>query len=120
MEADLVHFRRWQFEDFQARAATLIPPLLEANAAMSALDLMAALEEIEAPVPLGPDRRAWVLDQYLVTKLVTSTAPDRVPARPRRPLRRPARATAAPVPAATAVEPRAPTGRRAGGRRTDR
>lgn len=87
METDLVNIRRWLFEDFKARAALLVPPLLKANPEMGAFDLMAAIEASEAPLPLGPERKAFLLDQYLVERWA-GEAPAAVPTRrrPRNPI----------------------------------
>lgn len=89
METDLTNVRRWAFEDFKARAALLVPPLLAANPEMGAFDLMAAVEASEAPLPLGPDRKAFLLDQYLVARWAGEAPPAPTPIlrqrRPRKP-----------------------------------
>jgi len=76
METDLLNFRRWLFEDFKVRVSLLVPPLLEANPEMEAFDLMAAIEAAEAPIPLGPDRKAFLLDQYIVTRWAGGSDPS--------------------------------------------
>jgi hypothetical protein len=79
MESDIVHFRRWQFEDFQARAAAAIPRLLAQNPQWEAFDLMAEVEARETLRPLRPDQKAFVLDQYIQARW---TAPMTAPHRP--------------------------------------
>ncbi len=88
METDLTNVRRWLFEDFKARCSLFIPTLLEANPEMGAFDLMAAVEAAETPLPLGPDRRAYLLDQYLVARWAGETGPAPAPVRrrPRKPV----------------------------------
>ena len=70
METDLNNIRRWLFEDFKARVAVLIPPILEQNPAMEAFDLMAAIEVSESPRPLRPDHKAFILDQYIQARWI--------------------------------------------------
>ena len=82
METDLIAVRRWLFEDFKVRVALLVPPLLTHNPGMEAFDLMAAIEAAEAPRPLRPDHKAFILDQYIQAKWVAPTAD--VPVRSRR------------------------------------
>ena len=82
METDLIAVRRWLFEDFKARVAPLVPPLLTQNPDMEAFELMAAIEAAEAPRPLRPDHKAFVLDQYIQVKWVAP--PAETPVRTRR------------------------------------
>lgn len=84
METDLIPIRRWLFEDFKARVSLLIPPLLTGNPKMRAFDLITAIEAIEAPLPVGPERKAFLLDQYLVNRWAGET-----PAEPSPPRRKP-------------------------------
>jgi len=77
METDLTKIRQWLFEDFKARVALLVPPLLEQNPDMEAFDLMAAIEAAEAPRPLRPDHKAFVLDQYIQARWVADQAGPR-------------------------------------------
>jgi len=88
METDLIHVRRWLFQDFKARVSLLIPPLLKGNPEMRAFDLIAAVEILEAPLPLGPERKAFLLDQYLVHRWAgeTPTTPVLPRRRPRNPV----------------------------------
>jgi len=88
METDLTKIRQWLFEDFKARVALLVPPLLEQDPTMEAFDLMAAVETAEAPRPMGPSHKAFILDQYIQAKwVVGQTSPPastrRLPRRPR-------------------------------------
>lgn len=88
METDLTNVRRWLFEDFKVRCARLVPELLEAHSEMDAFELMAAVEAAEAPVPLGAERKAYLLDQYLVARWAGETGPAPAPVRrrPRKPV----------------------------------
>ena len=65
METDLINVRRWLLEDFKARVAPRVPVLLAQHPSMEAFDLMAAIELLEAPRPLRPEHKAFLLDQYL-------------------------------------------------------
>ena len=88
METDLMNVRRWLFEDFKSRVALLVPPLLQGNPTMGACDLMAAIEIAESPRPLKPHYKAYLLDQFLVTRWAGETppAPTHVRRRPKNPV----------------------------------